>query len=247
VKTGVVEDGVDDLYRSSVDLQDGADAVARDIRPVSGARGRGIAEERLRSELFRGDVAPGQRLVEADLAERYGVTRSSARLALDGLVAEGLVERIPNRGARVRTVSTGEAVAVMECRMALDGLLAHKAAEAATDDDAGRLAVNYGLMEQALDAQELLRYSALIQEHHALVRQAARHPIASALVERLQAQIVRHQFQLSLRPGRPQRSLAELRRVVDAIVARDADAAEEAARAHMRAVVAALQSGDAAR
>jgi DNA-binding GntR family transcriptional regulator len=226
-----------------VDLQSGTDARARDGAPLSGVRGRGLAEERLRSELARGDVAPGQRLVESELAERYGVTRNSARLALDALAAEGLVERIPNRGARVRTVSTEEAVAVMECRMVLDGLLARKAAQAATDDDAARLTANCRLMEQALDAQELLRYSALIQEHHALIRRAARHPIASALVERLQAQIVRHQFQLSLRPGRPQRSLAELRRVVEAVTDRDPDRAEEAARAHMLAVVAALRAG----
>lgn len=214
---------------------------------VSGARGRDLAEERLREDMARGDVAPGQRLVEADVSERYGVTRNSARLALDALAADGLVERIPNRGARVRTVSTEEAVAIMECRMVLDGLLAGKAAQAATEEETGGLVANLRLMEQALAAQELLRYSALIQDQHALVRRAARHPIASALVERLQAQIVRHQFQLSLRPGRPQRSLEELRRVVDAIVARDPGAAEQAARAHMQAVVAALQEGPARR
>jgi DNA-binding GntR family transcriptional regulator len=227
-----------------VALQSDVDPVAWEGAPLTGVRGRDLAEERLRSELARGDVAPGQRLVESELAERYGVTRNSTRLALDALAAEGLVERIPNRGARVRTVSTEEAVAVMECRMVLDGLLAGKAAQAATDDDAERLTANCRLMEQALQAQELLRYSALIQEHHALVRQAARQPIASALVERLQAQIVRHQFQLSLRPGRPQQSLAELRRVVDAIIARDPKTAEEAARAHMRAVVTALRAGE---
>jgi DNA-binding GntR family transcriptional regulator len=234
---------VNDPYGAGVVLPGGAEVSTPEDVPVSGARGRDLAEERLRSELARGDVAPGQRLVEGELAERYGVTRNSARLALDALVAEGLVERIPNRGARARTVSTEEAVAIMECRMVLDGLLAGKAARSATDDDAGRLVANLRRMEDALAAQELLRYSALIQEHHALVRQAARHPIASALVERLQAQIVRHQFQLSLRPGRPQRSLEELRRVVDAVAARDAAAAEEAARAHMRAVVAALRKG----
>jgi len=95
-------------------------------------------------------------------------------------------------------------------------------------------------MVQAVGDHELLKYSDLIQEHHALVREMARHPVAAALVERLQAQIVRHQFQLSLRPGRAQQSLAELQRVVDAIVARDPDGAEEAARAHLQGVIAAL-------
>jgi DNA-binding GntR family transcriptional regulator len=218
------------------------DASGPDGTPLGGARGKDSAEEQLRAEIARGDLAPGQRLVEAELADRYGVTRNSARLALDTLAGDGLVERIPNRGARVRTVSTAEAVAIMECRLVLDGLVARKAAGSATDTELARLQANAGLMAEALAAQELLRYSALIQEHHALLRQAARQPVAAALVERLQAQIVRHQFRLSLRPHRPQQSLAELRRVVEAVAARDGDAAEEAARAHMRAVVAALQT-----
>ena len=210
--------------------------------PLSGARGKETAERRLREEIARGDLVPGQRLVEADLGDRYGVTRNAARLALDALLADGLVERIPNRGARVRTVSTAEAVAIMECRLVLDGLVARKAAAAASEDEVARLRANAGLMAEALAAEQLDRYSALIQDHHALVREAARHPVAAALVERLQAQIVRHQFRLSLRAGRPQQSLAELRRVVEAVAARDGDAAEEAARAHMQAVVAALQT-----
>ena len=62
-----------------------------------------------------------------------GVTRQSLRAALLDLTADGLVERIPNRGARVRVVSTAEAVAITECRMALEALCAVKAAERITE------------------------------------------------------------------------------------------------------------------
>lgn len=55
-------------------------------------------------------------MVEADLVESLGVTRSGVRLAIDGLAAEGLVEPIPNRGARVRAVSTAEAVRITPVR-----------------------------------------------------------------------------------------------------------------------------------
>ena len=74
-------------------------------------------------------MAPGQRLVEEELAALLGVTRASLRAALFDLTAEGLVERIPNRGARVRAITLEEAVAITECRMALEGLCAAKAAE----------------------------------------------------------------------------------------------------------------------
>jgi 4-hydroxy-4-methyl-2-oxoglutarate aldolase len=92
----------------------------------------------------------------------------------------------------------------------------------------------------ALEAGDLLKYSTLIQQLHGLIRDIAAQPVAAALVDRLQAQLVRHQFQLSLRPGRPQVSLRELTALVDAIADRDADRAEAAAVSHFRSVIAAL-------
>jgi DNA-binding GntR family transcriptional regulator len=74
-----------------------------------------------------------------------------------------------------------------------------------------------------------------------MIRDAARHPVAAQLVGRLQAQLVRHQFRLSLRPGRPRVSLARLAAVVDAVVSRDADRAEAAAVEHVRSVISTLE------
>jgi DNA-binding GntR family transcriptional regulator len=199
-----------------------------------------MAHLRLREAITGGELAPGQRLIEADLVGMFGVPRNAVRLALDALVAEGLVERIPNRGARVRRVSTEEAVAITECRMALEGLIAAKAAQQATGAEITHLQAQVEQMRVAVEVGELVRYSTLIQELHQLIRQAARQPTAATLIERLQAQIVRHQFRLSLRPGRPQVSLAGLTALVAAISARDPEAAEAAIRAHLRGVIAAL-------
>jgi DNA-binding GntR family transcriptional regulator len=204
------------------------------------AAARDAAEHFLRAAISRGDMPPGHRLVEAELAEQVGVNRSSVRLAIDVLIAEGLVERIPNRGARVRIVSVDEAVAMTECRMVLEGLLARKAAEQVTDEQVDRLRAQLHAMGDAVGSGDLLKYSELISQLHGLVREAARHPVAAGLVGRLQAQLVRHQFQLSLRPGRPQVSLRGLTAVVEAIAARDPDRAEAATGAHFRSVIAAL-------
>jgi DNA-binding GntR family transcriptional regulator len=198
------------------------------------------AERALRIAISRGDMPPGYRLVEAELVDLIGVSRSAVRLAIDALAAEGLVERIQNKGARVRVVSTEEAVAITECRMPLEGLLARKAAERITDAEADRLRAHLQTMTAAVEAGDLLKYSELIAQLHAMVGEAARHPIAADLVGRLQAQLVRHQFRLSLRPGRPRVSLGELSAVVDAITDRDPDRAEAAAITHFRAVIAAL-------
>ncbi|WP_432561705.1 GntR family transcriptional regulator [Kineococcus sp. SYSU DK003] len=209
--------------------------------PREGAAATRRAVEALRSALLAGDLAPGQRLVEADLAATFGVNRASVRAALLDLAAEGLIERIPNRGARVRVVSVEEAVAITECRMVLEGLCAAKAAERATGEQIGVLRDLGGQLEAAVAGGDPMKYSALNRELHRLVREYSAQPSASELLDRLNGQIVRHQFRLALRAGRPQVSLPEHLAIIDAIAAREPERAESAARAHLASVIRALQ------
>ena len=213
---------------------------ARTPTLLAGAPGRQRAGERLRQAILAGDMAPGQRLIEEELAEMFGVTRASVRGALFDLAAEGLVERIPNRGARVRVVTLGEAIAITECRMALEGLCAAKAAELVTELQAARLQqLGQQLLDSVADG-ESVKYSALNHELHRLVREISGQTVAARLLERLNGQLVRHQFQLSLRPGRAQASLPEHLAIIAAITARRPAEAEQATRQHLHSVIAAL-------
>jgi DNA-binding GntR family transcriptional regulator len=218
---------------------------------LAGAAGRQLAGERLRQAILAGDMSHGQRLIEAELAEMLGVTRASLRAALFDLTAEGLVERIPNRGARVRTFTLDEAVAITECRMALEGLCAAKAAERVTRSQAARLDQLGKQMQRSVADGEPLKYSALNHELHRLVREISGQGVAAGLIERLNGQLVRHQFRLSLRPGRPQASLGEHMAIITAITGRQPDKAEQVMRRHLRSVMRALidhpQPGSAAR
>jgi DNA-binding GntR family transcriptional regulator len=191
-------------------------------------------------------MAPGQRLVEEELAGMLGVTRASVRAALIDLTAAGLVERVPNRGARVRVITPDEAIAITECRMVLEGLCAAKAAEQVSDTQAARLRDLGGELERAVADGEPVKYSALNRQLHQLVIEISGQTVAAGLLARLNGQIVRHQFQLSLRPGRPQASLPEHLSIIDAIVGRRPGQAEEAARRHLGSVIQALRgaSGD---
>jgi DNA-binding GntR family transcriptional regulator len=207
---------------------------------VPGEAGRRVAVERLRQAILGGDMAPGQRLVEEELAGMLAVTRASVRAALFDLTAEGLVERIPNRGARVRVVTLDEAVAITECRMVLEGLCAAKAAERVTEAEAGRLQQLGEDLKRSVADGEPLKYSALNSELHRLVREISGQTVAAALLERLNGQLVRHRFPLSLRPGRPQASLPEHLAIITAITERQPPQAEAAVRQHLRSVIAAL-------
>jgi len=208
--------------------------------PLAGEAGRRHAYTHLRRAILAGDMSPGQRLVEEELASACGVTRASLRGSLIDLTADGLVERIPNRGARVRVISLDEAVAITECRMALEGLCAAKAAERVTDAQAAQLRELAGQLSRAVADGEPVKYSALNRELHRMVLEISGQAVAAGLLARLNGQIVRHQFQLALRPGRPQESLPEHLAIIDAVTRRDPDQAERAARLHMRSVIRAL-------
>src|SRR5690606_15641019 len=93
----------------------------------------------IRAEISSGRLHPNERLVEVELAERYGTSRAAIRTALVRLEQEGLVVHERNRGARVRFIDQDEAREMYEARAVLEGLVARKAAELVTDAGAARL------------------------------------------------------------------------------------------------------------
>jgi DNA-binding GntR family transcriptional regulator len=212
--------------------------------PKTGEAARAHALATIRQAILRGDFAPGQRLVEEDLAGTLGVTRQSLRAALLDLTTEGLVERIPNRGARVRVVSTEEAVAITECRMALEALCAAKAAVRITDDQAAELRELGENLKRSVTERNPVKYSELNRELHRRVGMISGQQVAVGLLERLHGQLVRHQFQLALRPGRPEVSLGEHLAILYAVADRKPEDAEHAVRAHLASVIVALQTFD---
>jgi len=231
---------VDSVQKTAPAAGPASSAPAGRGTPLAGEEGRQHATARLRQAIVAGDMAPGQRLVEEELAGALEVTRASLRQALIDLTADGLVERIPNRGARVRVITAAEAVAITECRMALEGLCAAKAAERVTGEQARHLRRLSDDMRAAVSDGEPVRYSELNRELHRLVIDISGQEIAAGLLARLNGQLVRHQFRLSLRSGRPQQSLPEHLAIIAAIIAREPARAEQAARAHLRSVIRAL-------
>jgi DNA-binding GntR family transcriptional regulator len=214
--------------------------------PQAGEAARSHAFATLRKAILSGDLAPGQRLVEEELAGTLGVTRQSLRAALLDLTAEGLVERIPNRGARVRIVTTDEAVAITECRMALEALCAAKAAELVTDAEAAELRELGENLKRSVAEGNPVKYSELNRELHRRVGVISGQQVAVGLLERLHAQLVRHQFRLALRPGRPEVSLPEHLAIAYAVADRRPEDAERAVRVHLASVINALRAADAA-
>ncbi|MCP2322336.1 DNA-binding GntR family transcriptional regulator [Hamadaea flava] len=197
--------------------------------------------DQIRSAILAGDFAPGQRLVEAELSARYDASRGTVRSALIDLTHAGLVERIANVGARVRTVSVEEAIAITEVRMVVEGLCAAKAAERVTDAEAAELRALGRRMTEAVKGGEMMVYSQLNTTLHDRICEIAAQPVAAEVLANLRARNVRHQFRLALRPGRPQRSLPEHLAIIDEVCSRSPEGAERAARRHVASVIDALR------
>lgn len=195
----------------------------------------------LREALLQGGLLPGQRLVEKDLAQRFGVGRAAIRTALARLEQEGLVESAPYRGAWVRIIGEEEAVELLEARMVLEGLAARYAAKKATEADVARLRQILAEMEARYRQGDLLGMSELNALLHRALVEISGHRTAARLIEGLRAQGVRYQYRTVLVPGRAPRSLEEHRRIVEAVAAHDEEGAEKIMREHLQGVIAALR------
>ena len=196
---------------------------------------------KLRSDILDGTFAPGERLIEVALADRYSVGRGAVRAALVELRAEGLVDIEANRGAVVRRITLEEAIEIAEARKVLEGLVA---ARAASRDDTPAKAGLREIAEEMRDsvaAGDNSRYSQLNRVLHKRIWEISRHRVAQDLVANLRDRSAHHQFRLAVMPGRSEESLKQHIAIVDAIIAGDSEAAEQAMHDHLASIIDVLR------
>ncbi|MDC7987319.1 GntR family transcriptional regulator, partial [Rhodoplanes sp. TEM] len=186
-------------------------------------------EQHLERLIVQGTLKSGQRLSEPDIAKRFHTSRSPVREALRRLEQVGLVVIEPRRGASVKAPNERDIADMLAIREALEGMAARLAAERAEPEDIARLE-SCAADPAVTDAEPTL---ALVEFHDALA-QAAKNP---ALQTMLRGSLNLFRM-VRMRPAdhhaRKARAADEHAAILAAIVARDPDAAEEAARRHIR-------------
>jgi DNA-binding GntR family transcriptional regulator len=179
-------------------------------------------------------LRPGQRLIERELIEQLGVSRATVREVIARLAAEGLVTNIPQRGAIVTVLTTEEAADIYEMRVALEALAAHRFVERATPVqvvELRRTFETYAAIAEEGDNLERLR--AKDGFYKVLFEGAASDPLTEMLTM-LQSRVrVLRWTSLSV-PGRARHTAEEMRAIVEAVEAKDGDAAAEACARHVR-------------
>jgi DNA-binding GntR family transcriptional regulator len=194
--------------------------------------------DRLREAILSGRLPAGARLSVPELAAQLGVSRTPVREALFALQRSGLAVMRPRRGAVVFGGGRRELTQLFELREALDGMAARLAAERMSDHERGELVTVASHHDAALDAGDVDTHIALDVELHRVICGGAHNEPLAADLSRLRDQLVLVMRTCSAAPGAMGRGVRrDHHAIVDAVVRGDADAAETAARAHVRNIL----------
>jgi len=195
-----------------------------------------VIASQLRQEIASGMIAFGEKLSEARLAQRFGVSRMPVREALKELEASGFVAIEHRRGTFVRRLSRPEILDLYEVREAVECMAARLCANRGSNEIVALLGEVMFAMADAAERGDAEGYSATDERLHELIMQGAGNGPLADYYRLLMQQL--HRGLLSLivirREGRMERSLAEHQAIVGAIRARDAQAAEAAMRTHVQ-------------
>jgi DNA-binding GntR family transcriptional regulator len=217
------------------------DSTLRIARPDAPLGERVVAA--IREAISIGALVPGQRLTEREMMERTGVSRTSVREAFRELQALGLVERAPKGGLRVAVLDRPVIEHIYEARSAIETAAAELFVQKATEEEFAELA-RIGERHGTDIVDDLMTPSLAYDE---ILLRGAHNPILTEMVAPLHTRIQGlRRLSLSM-PGRIHASRAEIREIIDAVLARNAESAAAASRRHIAAAAkSALEAADQA-
>lgn len=206
------------------------------IKPITGASLSSEAFDKVVEAITSGEFELGQRLSEADLARRLGISRGPLREAL-GRLEGRLVRRTPRIGVHVIDFSQEDLEALFLTREALEGMAARLACERMNDRDLGLLR---DLLDTHANSPEVAAgeiYAPRTRDedfHFSIIRAAECDRIERLLMDEIYYQLRIQRRKSSTQPGRTKAALKEHLAIVAALESRDPDEAEKAMRMHLR-------------
>jgi DNA-binding GntR family transcriptional regulator len=176
----------------------------------------------LERAILIGELKPRERLVECDLAERLGLSRTPVREALRRLAERGLVHALPRRGAVVADLSPDEVESIFEVRVCLEILASRLAMAAITPAQVAQVAALEAACAREVAAGDLIALIAANDRFHDAIYGTAKNPCLLDLIRQLRQRVNLIRFTAWSEPARIQRSMAEHREIVAMLRARDA-------------------------
>lgn len=203
--------------------------------------------ERLREMVLEGELEPGSRISEKQLCESFEVSPTPLRQALKVLANEGLVELLPNRGAKVTEVDPQEVSDLFEVMAVLEGLSGKLLATRASDAEIAEIRALHERMMEHYRHNQRKEYFQVNQTVHRRLSEIAGNRVLLELETSLTLKITRARYAANMQLGRWDESAREHEYFLEALEKRDAQALSEAMSLHMRktgnAVIQGLQQG----
>jgi DNA-binding GntR family transcriptional regulator len=193
---------------------------------------RDQAVEVLRDLVVSGELEPGDRINEAELAARFGISRGPLREAIQRLGAEGFIEFRQNRGAFVRTITLDDVVQMYEVREVIEVKAAKLAAARATDSGIARLQELLAAVDEVLRNDTTGSYPSEFDLHQ-LVLDLSGNPYLQRAGTDLQNQVRLARLKSGSSPERARQALTEHHLIISAIATRDVLGAAEAMSEHL--------------
>lgn len=194
---------------------------------------RDVVVDNLRQAIVSGQFPPGMRLMELQLAEEMGVSRTPVREAIRKMELEGLVVIIPRRGAYVADISIKDITEVYEIRTALDVLAAGLAAERIDDNEIKEMKALLDADKPLVAAKDYPKIIANDTAFHDVIYRASRNKRCMNIINNLREQITSIRGRSMPYPGRLTVMIKEHENIYEAIAQRSVDKAQKAVRVHM--------------
>ena len=189
--------------------------------------------ETLRDAIRKGILEPGERLMEVQLADELGISRTPVREAIRKLEQEGYVIMMPRRGTYVADISAGDIKEIFEIRSALESLAAGLAARRIEPDELETLQNLLIEIEGYIAKNDIEKIVETDIKFHGLLYKVSRNERLVNIINNLKEQLARFRTLSMSYPGRLQETLEEHSEMVEAIANGDASAARDAAEHHM--------------
>lgn len=194
---------------------------------------RDVVFNTLRQAILRGELKPGERLMEIQLANKLGVSRTPIREAIRKLELEGLVLMIPRRGAEVAEITEKSLRDVLEVRKALEGLSVQLACERITDEQIQQLKCAAKEFEDVLKSGDVTAYAEADVKFHDIIYDATDNQRLISLLYNLREQMYRYRVEYLKRSEVHQTLLEEHQYIIEMLEKRNAESAMIAINEHI--------------
>lgn len=194
---------------------------------------RDVVFNTLRKAILKGELKPGERLMEIALAQRLGVSRTPVREAMRKLELEGLVVMIPRRGAQVANITEKDLNDVLEVRIALENLSIQKACSCMTEEELEKLKEAALKFESMTENGNLVRLAEADVEFHEVIYQSSDNRRLNQVLNNLREQIYRYRVEYLKDETTRKTLVKEHEEIYEAIRARDVKKAQEIAYCHI--------------